>query len=96
LSTPALLNAVFELPDGETFPATPVKLGREWVVFRLVNRHRPDEAAFTDEVRESTREVLETLKRKETVDLYIQQLRAKAVAEKALRVNPLPSRDGNS
>ena len=33
--------------------------------------------AFTDTVRESTREVLRTLKKKETVDLYIQQLRSK-------------------
>jgi parvulin-like peptidyl-prolyl isomerase len=96
LSTSGLLNAVFELPDGESFPDAPVKLGREWVVFRLVNRHRPDEAAFTDSVRESTREILETLKRKETVDLYIQQLRAKATEEKALRVNPLPTKDDNS
>lgn len=95
LSTSALLNAVFDLPEGESFPAAPVKLGREWVVFRLVDRHRPDEAAFDDAARESAREILETLKRKEIVDLYVQQLRAKAVAEKALRVNPLPTKDDN-
>jgi parvulin-like peptidyl-prolyl isomerase len=95
LSTSALLNAVFDLPEGESFPAAPVKLGREWVVFRLVERHRPDEAAFDEAARESAREILETLKRKETVDLYVQQLRAKAVAEKALRVNPLPTKDDN-
>jgi len=96
LSTAALLDAVFALPEGDAFPSTPVKLGREWVIFRLLDRQRPDEAAFTDAVRESTREVLQTLKTKETVDLYIQQLRAKATAEKALRVHPLPNQDDRS
>lgn len=96
LSTAALLDAVFALPEDDAFPEAPVKLGREWVIFRLVDRQRPDEAAFTDAVRESTREVLQTLKKKETVDLYIQRLRAKATADKALRVHPLPSQDDRS
>jgi peptidyl-prolyl cis-trans isomerase D len=96
LSTAALLDAVFALPEGDAFPSTPVKLGREWVIFRLIDRQRPDEAAFTDAVRESTREVLRTLKKKETVDLYIQQLRAKATADNALRVHPLPTQDDRS
>lgn len=96
LSTSALLDAVFALPDGDAFPTTPVKLGREWVIFRLIDRQRPDEAAFTDAVRESTREVLQTFKKKETVDLYIQRLRARATADKALRVHPLPDEDGRS
>jgi peptidyl-prolyl cis-trans isomerase D len=96
LSTAALLDAVFALPEGTAFPAAPVKLGREWVIFRLIDRERPDEAAFTDAVRASTREVLRTLKKQETVDLYIRRLRAKATADKALRVNALPSQDGRS
>jgi parvulin-like peptidyl-prolyl isomerase len=96
LSTAALLDAVFSLPDGESFPTGPVKLGREWVIFRLIDRQRPDEAAFTDAVRESTRDVLQTLKKQETVDLYIQRLRAKATADKALRVNSLQAQDGRS
>jgi peptidyl-prolyl cis-trans isomerase D len=95
LSTAALLDAVFSLPEGAVYPSGPVKLGGEWVVFRLIDRQRPDEEAFTDAVQESTREVLLTLKKKETVDLYIQQLRTKATADKALRVNPL-STDGRS
>ena len=74
----------------------PVKLGREWVIFRLIDRKRPDKTAFTDAVRASTREVLLTLKKRETVDLYIQQLRARATADKALRLNPLPTQDGRS
>lgn len=96
LSTAVLLDAVFALGQGEAFPKTPVKIGREWVIFRLVNRTRPDEEAFTDSVRESTRDVLETLKKKETVDLYIEQLRAKAAEDKALRVNSLSVQDGRS
>ena len=96
ISTSALLDAVFEVPEGEAFSAAPVKLGREWVIFRLKDRQRPDEEAFTDAVRASTRDVLETLKKKETVDLYIQQLRAKATADKALRVHALPTEDGRS
>jgi parvulin-like peptidyl-prolyl isomerase len=94
VSTAALLEAVFALPKGDSFPTEPLKLGREWVIFRLIDRQRPDEEAFTDTVRESTREVLRTLKRRETVDLYIQQLRNKAIADKALRVNPLQTEDG--
>ncbi len=96
LSTTVLLDAVFALPDDEAFPAAPVKLGSEWLVFRLIDRQRPDEAAFTDAVRESTREVLQTFKQKETIDLYIQQLRARATADKALRVNTLPTEDDRS
>jgi peptidyl-prolyl cis-trans isomerase D len=96
LSTAALLDAVFALPEDEAFPTAPVKLGREWVIFRLIDRQRPDEEAFTEAVRESTREVLQTFKKKETIDLYIQQLRAKATEDKALRVHPLPSQDGRS
>ena len=96
LSTAALLDAVFALPEGTAFPTAPVKIGREWVIFRLIDRERPEEAGFTDAVRASTREVLRTLKKKETVDLYIQQLRAKATADKALRVHALPEQDGRS
>ena len=96
LSTAVLLDAVSALPEGNEFPAAPVKIGSEWLIFRLIDRQRPDEAAFTDAVRGSTREVLQTLKKKETVDLYIQQLRAKATADKALRVHALPAQDGRS
>ncbi len=96
LSTAALLDSVFALSEGETLPEAPVKLGREWLIFRVVDRTRPEEAAFTDAVQASTREVLETFKKKETIDLYIQQLRAKATADKALRVKPLPAQDGRS
>jgi hypothetical protein len=96
LSTSALLDAVFALPEGEEFPAAPAKIGREWVVFRLVDRTRPDEEAFTDAVRASSREVLETLKKKEAVDLYIQHLRDRATDDKALRINPLQTQDGRS
>lgn len=96
LSTAVLLDAVSALPEGQTFPTEPVKLGQEWVIFRLIDRQRPDKAAFTDAVRESTREVLLTLKKKEIVDLYIQELRRKATADQALRVNPLPNQDGRS
>jgi parvulin-like peptidyl-prolyl isomerase len=95
LSTAALLDAVFALSEGIQFPDAPVKIGREWVIFRLIDRKRPDEESFAA-ARESTREVLETLKKKETVDLYVQQLRAKATAEEALRVRPLPKQDGTS
>jgi peptidyl-prolyl cis-trans isomerase D len=96
LSTAALLDAVFALPEGETFSAAPVRIGREWMIFRLVDRTRPDEAAFSDSVKDTTREVLETFKKNEAVDLYIQHLRKKATDDKALRVNPLPAQDGRS
>jgi len=96
LSTAGLMGAVFELPEGQAFPEQPIKLGREWVIFRLIDRQRPDEESFTESVRQTTREVLETLKKKETVDLYIQQLRAKATEEDALRVKPLTTADERS
>lgn len=96
LSTATLIDSVFALPEGQTFSAAPVKIGREWVIFRLVDRTRPDEAAFTDDVQATTRDVLETLKQKEAVDLYIQHLRKKATDEKALRVNSLQTQDGRS
>jgi parvulin-like peptidyl-prolyl isomerase len=95
LPTSVLLDAVFAVADGETFPSEPVRVGHEWIVFRIIARQRPDEAAFTDDLRDSTREVLRTLKKKETVDLYIQKLRDQAAADKALRINPLPTQDGN-
>lgn len=96
LSTAALLDVVFSVPDGEEFPEAPAKLGREWFIFRLVDRERPTKEGFTEAVQASTREVLKTLKKKETVDLYIQQLRAKAIEDKALRVNPLTTEDGRT
>ncbi|MGB5194058.1 MAG: peptidylprolyl isomerase [Polyangiales bacterium] len=96
LSTAALVDAVFARGEGESFSDAPVKIGREWLIFRLVDRTRPDEAAFTDSVKDTTREVLETLKQKEAVDLYIQYLRKRATEDKALRVNPLPTQDGRS
>jgi len=96
LSTAVLLDAVFELDAEAAFPEAPVRVGREWVIFRLVNRTRPDEEAFTDAVQATTRDLLETLKKKETVDLYIQRLRAEAEAENALRVNALPTQNGQS
>ncbi len=95
LPTSALLDAVFAVPEGEEFPSEPVQVGREWIVFRIIDRQRPDEAAFTDDLRDSTREVLRTLKKKETVDLYIRKLRDQAAADQALRINPLPTQDGN-
>jgi peptidyl-prolyl cis-trans isomerase D len=96
LSTAVLLDAVFALEGDATFPEAPVKVGREWVIFRLVNRTRPDEAAFTETMQATTRDVLETLKKKETVDLYIQRLRAQAEEDNALRVNALPIQNGQS
>jgi len=96
LPTSALLDAVFAVPEGETFPSEPAQVGREWVVFRIIDRRRPDEAAFTDDLRDSTREVLRTLKKKETLELYIRKLRDQAAADQALRINPLPTQDGNS
>jgi len=96
LSTAVLIDAVFSLEGGAEFPERPVKVGREWVVFKLVNRTRPDEAAFNETMQSTTRDVLETLKKKETVDLYIQRLRAQAQADNALRVNALPTQNGQS
>ena len=87
---------MFALEGEATFPEAPVKIGREWLIFRLVDRSRPDEDAFTDAIQATTRDVLETLKRKETVDLYIQRLRAMAEADNALRVNTLPTQNGQS
>ncbi|MCZ6808108.1 MAG: peptidylprolyl isomerase [Deltaproteobacteria bacterium] len=96
LPTNVLLDAVLAVADGETFPSEPVRVGREWVVFRIIDRRRPDKAAFTDDLRDSTREVLRTLKKKETVDLYVRKLRDQAAADQALRINPLQTQDDNS
>lgn len=96
VSTNVLLDAVFAVEEGQTFPTEPVLVGRDWVIFRILDRQRPDEEAFTDDLRESTREVLRTLKKDEAVDAYIRQLREQAIEENALRVNPLQTQDGNS
>ena len=96
LPTQAMLDAVFNVEADESFPSKPVKMGRDWVVFEIIDRERPSEEAFSADLRDSTREVLRTLKRQEAVDLYIRKLREQALADNALRVNPLPDRDGNS
>jgi peptidyl-prolyl cis-trans isomerase D len=96
LSTAVLIDAVFALEGDSTFPDAPVKMGREWVIFRLLKRTRPDEAAFTESMKATTRDVLETLKQKETVDLYIQRLRSQAEADNAIRVNALATQNGQS
>ncbi|MGB5809609.1 MAG: peptidylprolyl isomerase [Polyangiales bacterium] len=96
LPTNVLLDAVFALEEGEAFPSEPVRVGREWVIFKVLDRERPTAEAFTDDLRESTREVLRTIKKNEAIDLYIRRLREQAVAEDALRINPLQTPDGNS
>ena len=96
LPTNVLLDAVFGVAEGEAFPQEPALIGREWVIFEIVNRQRPDEAAFTEDLRESTREVLRTLKKEEAIDLYIRSLREQAIEDNALRINPLPTGNGNS
>ena len=91
-----LLDAIFNVAEGESFPEAPVLIGREWVIFKVVDRQRPEEEAFTPDLRDSTREVLRTLKRKEALDLYVQRLRQEAIDDNALRINPIQTQDGNS
>ncbi|MEM9727352.1 MAG: peptidylprolyl isomerase [Myxococcota bacterium] len=96
VSTNVLLDAVFAVEEGQEFPDEPVLIGSDWVVFRIVDRERPSEDAFTDDLRDSTREVLRTIKKDEAVNAYIRALREQAVEDNALRVNPLQTENGNS
>ena len=92
----ALIESVFALDEGVEMPASPVKVGREWVVFRVTDRVRPDEEGFTETEKNNRRMGLRALKEYETHRLYIQRLREKALSENALRVNQLPAADGTS
>ena len=91
-----LIEAVFEVEDGKGFPKEAQKIGREWIVFRVVERERPDKEAYDEEAKAQTRAGLKTLKEDEILKLYIKQLRAQAEADQALRINQVPTADGQS
>lgn len=83
-----LVRAVFEMTMDSPLPDEPIQLGQEFVVFRLESRSEAERDDFDDEVRERITRGLEAAKRREVLKLAIDELRAEAEADGAIRVDP--------
>jgi peptidyl-prolyl cis-trans isomerase D len=83
----ALTRAAFELDEENPMPRAPMRVGSDWIVFRLENRVRATEAEFTDEERTRLREALLRAKQQEAIALYVRQLRRDADRDSAIRIN---------
>ena len=85
-----VVASAMELGDGVAFPDAPVKAGNELVVYRLVNRERPSKEAFTDEIRQQTRDSIRSEKSREAIALHVAKLRKDASKDQALKL-PAPA-----
>ena len=82
-----LTSDVFEMTLEEPLPAAPLRLGENWVVYRLDDLTLATEEGLTAEVRERVEGRLLGAKRREVISAYIGRLRAQATADGAIREN---------
>jgi peptidyl-prolyl cis-trans isomerase D len=82
-----LVKAAFEMEDKGTLPGEPLKLGDEYVVFKLAERQHASRDDFTDKERTRITKRLRRSKEKEAVRMYIDSLRDQAEAEGEIRIN---------
>jgi len=83
-----LTSDVFAMTLEEPLPAAPIRLGDNWVVYRLDELTLATEEGLTPEVRERVEGRLLASKRREVLSAYIGGLRAQANADGAIRENP--------
>lgn len=83
-----LTEAAFEMSLDDPLPEAPIELGDSWFVYQLTERTEATEDGFDAETRAAIEERLLRLKRREALSIYIGQLRERAEAEGAIRINP--------
>ena len=81
-----VVESAMTLDEGQSFPGEPVAAGDDWVVYKLVERNRPDPEALSDEERVTRRENLREQKGQEAVQLLISSLRKKAIEDGTLSI----------
>ncbi len=82
-----LARAAFELTEDEPLPEEPLSIGNDVYVYRLVEIELATEEGFTEDVQRRLGDGLRYRKEREALRLFLHQLRARAVADGALRVN---------
>lgn len=84
-----LVRAAFDLSIDSPLPSEPMRLGRDYVVYRLEERTEPNRDEFTDEIHDQLEQGLLGLKQNEAVDRHVARLREEAEAANAIRINPV-------
>ncbi len=87
LNSSALVAAAFDLKEESPLAQTPMKLGREYVVYRLKAHALATEGAFTSEEKDRLTQRLSRDKAEEAVKDYVIGLRAQAEKAGALRLH---------
>ncbi len=83
-----LVRAAFDLSLASPLPSEPMRLGRDYVVYRLDERSEPNREDFTDEIRAQLEQGLLGLKQNEAVERHVARLREEAEAAGQIRINP--------
>ena len=86
LQAQPIVQLVFEQDAKE--PDAPMRLGGDFVVFRVVERKRATREQFTDEAREQLLSQMLPAKQRDVLRLYVHELRRRAEEEGAVRVHP--------
>ncbi|MET0390820.1 MAG: peptidylprolyl isomerase [Polyangiales bacterium] len=82
-----LVRAAFEMDESKPLPDAPMKLGDEWVVYRLTERKLAKREDFTDKESQRLQTGLLNQKRRDVLTDYVRNLVRKAEADKAVFVD---------
>jgi len=83
----ALVRAAFEMTESKKLPDAPMKLGEEWVVYRLENRVDAKREELTEKEEQRIQNGLLAQKRRDVLTEYVRNLLRKAQDEKAVYVD---------
>lgn len=85
--TGAVARAAFELTEASPLPTAPVRVGEDWVVFRLSERVSATREDFSADDRARITRGLLIQKQREAVAEFVRRLRQVATTEGEIRVN---------
>ena len=83
----SLVRAAFEMTESKKLPDAPMKLGDEWVVYRLEDHVEAKQADLTDKEEQRIQNGLLSQKRRDVLAEYVRSLLHKAQDEKAVYVD---------
>ncbi|QQR90587.1 MAG: peptidylprolyl isomerase [Myxococcales bacterium] len=90
-----LVDKAFSMDTNQPLPDKPMKLGNEWLVFRVQAHDHADVAAFDDSEKERLRSALLRNKQKDLLATHIKHLRKQAEDSKDVHINPKVLSDGS-
>ena len=85
-----LLRAAFSLSEQKPLPNEPLKLGEDYLVYRLKERTRPQFKELTEGEKARLAGVLRSTKEQHVLQLFVARLRAQAKEDGALRMHLEP------